>query len=131
METIRERLSDFLHKHQLSASEFADIIGVQRSSVSHILSERNKPSIDFLIKMLKSYPSIDVNWLLTGTYTVDRKISPTSKPLNTSGISQEEEEVSYVKSSPEINKESELKNKKIEKIVVFYSDDTFKEYIKE
>ncbi|MDA3881712.1 MAG: helix-turn-helix transcriptional regulator [Bacteroidales bacterium] len=131
MNTIRERLSDFLHTHQLSASEFADIIGVQRSSVSHILSERNKPSIDFLIKMLNSYPSIDVNWLLTGSHTVGRNVSPTSESTNSSGISQDEEQVSYVKSSPEINIEGELKNKKIEKIVVFYSDDTFKEYIKE
>jgi hypothetical protein len=96
------------------------------------LSERNKPSIDFLIKMLNSYPSIDVNWLLTGSHTVDKKNLSTTESLNSSGISQEEEEVSYVKSFPDKNIESGgLKNKKIEKIVVFYSDDTFKEYIKE
>ncbi len=51
---------------KLTASEFADKIGVQRSAVSHVLSGRNKPSLDFLIKIKKQYPIINLDWLVLG-----------------------------------------------------------------
>jgi transcriptional regulator with XRE-family HTH domain len=51
---------------KVSPSEFAERIGVQRSSISHVLSGRNKPSIDFLEKILNTFPDIDANWLITG-----------------------------------------------------------------
>jgi len=50
----------------LSAAEFASRIGVQRSGMSHILSGRNKPSIDFLEKTLAAFPELDANWLISG-----------------------------------------------------------------
>ncbi len=62
--TIRFKL--LLEKLHLSPSEFADRIGVQRSSVSHVMSGRNKPSIDFLEKILNVFPDIDTTWLITG-----------------------------------------------------------------
>ncbi len=52
---------------KLTASEFADKIGVQRSAVSHVLSGRNKPSLDFLIKIKKQYPIINLDWLVLGS----------------------------------------------------------------
>jgi transcriptional regulator with XRE-family HTH domain len=50
----------------LSAAEFANRVGVQRSSMSHILSGRNKPSIDFMEKTLAAFPDINAGWLITG-----------------------------------------------------------------
>jgi len=55
-----------LEQLRLSPSEFADRIGVQRSSVSHVMAGRNKPGIDFLEKILNAFPEVDVNWLITG-----------------------------------------------------------------
>lgn len=55
-----------MEQMHLSPSEFADKIGVQRSSVSHVLSGRNKPSIDFLEKILRVFPDTDTTWLITG-----------------------------------------------------------------
>ena len=49
-----------------SASSFAEKIGVQRSSISHILSGRNKPSLDFVLKVLSSFPEVELYWLLNG-----------------------------------------------------------------
>jgi len=60
------RFKSLLEQLHLSPSEFADKIGVQRSSVSHVLSGRNKPSIDFLEKILIIFPDIDTTWLITG-----------------------------------------------------------------
>ena len=60
------RLKDIIQHHQLSASQFADSIGVQRSSISHILSGRNKPSLDFILKVTNTYTDVDIYWLLNG-----------------------------------------------------------------
>jgi len=50
----------------VSSSEFADTIGVQRSNVTHVLHERNKPGLLFITKILESFPEINAKWLLTG-----------------------------------------------------------------
>lgn len=64
---MKERLLRILDSEQLTSSKFADVIGVQRSSVSHIISGRNKPSYDFLQKTLKAFPMVNAEWLLLGT----------------------------------------------------------------
>jgi len=50
----------------ITPAKFADVIGVQRSSISHILNGRNKPSYDFIIKILERFQGINAEWLLTG-----------------------------------------------------------------
>lgn len=64
--TIQERIQIVLKMHNLSASAFADKIGVQRSNMSHILSGRNKPSLDFLEKTLRHFPKVNAKWLVCG-----------------------------------------------------------------
>jgi transcriptional regulator with XRE-family HTH domain len=56
---MKERLLQLLDLEQITPSKFADIIGVQRSSVSHVISGRNKPSYDFLHKTLKAFPGLE------------------------------------------------------------------------
>jgi len=63
---MKDRLIRLLDSEQLTASKFADRIGVQRSSVSHVLSGRNKPSFDFIQKTLKAFPDINPEWLIMG-----------------------------------------------------------------
>lgn len=63
---MEDRLLKLLDTEQLSSSKFADVIGVQRSSVSHILTGRNKPSFDFLQKTLKAFPMLNSDWLILG-----------------------------------------------------------------
>jgi transcriptional regulator with XRE-family HTH domain len=64
---IIDRIEQIRSIHQLSASAFANKIGVQRSAMSHILSGRNKPSLEFLIKVYDAFEDIDLQWLLLGT----------------------------------------------------------------
>ncbi|NPA38031.1 MAG: helix-turn-helix transcriptional regulator [Chlorobi bacterium] len=63
---IRDRIKKLLRDKNLTSAGFADIIGVQRSGISHILSGRNKPSLDVLNKILLSFPDISGDWLITG-----------------------------------------------------------------
>lgn len=108
------RIKKVMDYHQLSASLFADKIGVQRSSISHILSGRNKPSLDFILKITDKFKDVDIHWLLNGKGTFPKEvenITPTSTPSLF---------------SPETTND----NKKIQRIVVFYNDGTFDEYKK-
>lgn len=63
---MKDRLLKFLNKEQLSSARFAEIIGVQPSSISHILSGRNKPGFDFIQKILINFPSLNADWLIMG-----------------------------------------------------------------
>lgn len=63
---MKDRILQFLAAEKLSAAEFADKIGVQRSSISHILNGRNYPSANFIQKMLMAFPDLNSRWLLIG-----------------------------------------------------------------
>lgn len=63
MKTQLIQLMQFLN---LTAARFADRIGVQRSSISHIISGRNQPSYDFILKILDTFEEVNAEWLLTG-----------------------------------------------------------------
>ncbi len=65
-EAFIKRLQRVLAYYDLSASAFADSIAVQRSSISHLLSGRNKPSLEFVLKVVKKYPEVNLYWLLNG-----------------------------------------------------------------
>lgn len=63
-----------MDREGISPTRFAEIVGVQRSSVSHILSGRNNPSLDFIQKILTAFPKLNSNWLITGKGDVYRQI---------------------------------------------------------
>lgn len=63
-EQFIEKIENILNYYKLSASQFAEKIGVQRSSLSHLLSGRNKPSLDFVIKIVEEFPEVDLYWFL-------------------------------------------------------------------
>lgn len=63
---MKERLNIILEEYDLNSSRLAEKMGIQRSGISHIMAGRNKPSYDFIVSLLKLFPEIDANWLLTG-----------------------------------------------------------------
>ena len=111
------RLKKILNYHQLTASLFADKIGVQRSSISHILSGRNKPSLDFILKVTNTFTDVDIYWLLNGKGAFPKEQGTTNKVFLP-------DDSSIVET---INSKS---SKKMNRIVVFYEDGTFEEYKK-
>lgn len=63
---MKDQLLKFMNREQLSSAKFAESIGVQPSSISHILSGRNKPGFDFIHKILTRYPALSAEWLILG-----------------------------------------------------------------
>lgn len=106
-DAFKERLELILSHYELSAAAFADAIGVQRSSISHVLSGRNKPSLDFILKVVQSFPEVNLYWLLNG-----KGGFPEQKPTTIS--------------TPTVT--SPFVGKTVEKIVIFYADGTFAEF---
>lgn len=129
-----ERFRYLMKLNRLNASSFADEIGVQASSVSHILSGRNKPSLEFIQKVLIRFPKIDANWLINGT---------TKAPADKDALFEQQEiqasEASNKNPDPEPLEESlpiesksnehNSKNQRVKKIIVFYEDATFEEFL--
>lgn len=111
---IQERLQLILKMHNLTPSAFADKLGVQRSNVSHVISGRNKPSLDFLEKIIVNFPRVNAHWLLTGQMSTNPEVKLEVKKEGKGDI---DKEVS-----------ANTENDSIIKIVEFYQDGTFKEY---
>ncbi len=63
---MNERLQELLTRERLTAMRFAELVDVQRSSVSHVLSGRNKPGLDFIGKILTAFPHVSPDWLILG-----------------------------------------------------------------
>ena len=138
-----KRLEIILDYYNLSASAFADKINVQRSSLSHLLSGRNKPSLDFIIKVIEVFPEVDLYWILNGKGTFPKseknfsiqstKQEVTSDEINTPDLFSTDQTNSK---QPFITNEIEKKLislsnndvKTIERIVIFYTDGSFKNY---
>ena len=73
---INERITKVLEYSGFSASEFADEIDVQRSSISHIISGRNKPSLEFVTKIKNRFPELSWDWIILGTGEMKQTDSP-------------------------------------------------------
>jgi transcriptional regulator with XRE-family HTH domain len=71
---MKERLIEFLKAENKSSSQFAEEIGVQPSGISHILSGRNNPSLDFIMKMLEKYKFLSTEWLLFGKGSMYKEV---------------------------------------------------------
>lgn len=66
MELIKDRLSHIIRAKNLTATQFAEMMQIQPSNVSHLLSGRNKPSLDFLIKLKDIFPEYSFDWIILG-----------------------------------------------------------------
>lgn len=120
-EDFAKRLEKVIEFHGETASSFAEKIGVQRSSISHILSGRNKPSLDFVLKVLSYYPEVELFWLLNGKGSF-----PSSTSSNES--EQEKFQANTSMQNIETSKVTSSKDHSIERIVIFYKDGTFKNF---
>ena len=70
---MMKRLEQLIKSKKISKSAFANKIGVQRSSIAHFFSGRNKPSLDFYIKIKEKYPEVDLNWIISGVKSKKEK----------------------------------------------------------
>lgn len=119
MSTIQDRLKMIMKTQRLTASSFADKVGVQRSGVSHIMSGRNKPSLDFIQKTLEAFPRVNGDWLVTG-----RQLKGASKEEELmEELNQESNEDTIVTTSNDTKVNN--KQRQVEKVILFYNDGTY------
>jgi transcriptional regulator with XRE-family HTH domain len=155
-EDFIKRLEFILDYYSLNASSFADKIGVQRSSLSHLLSGRNKPSLDFILKIMDEFPEVDLYWLLNGKGTFPKselenetKIgTPTpivKLPIEETKVDKQTDLFGEKFSNPKHQIEENLPNLfsnakidttqkthgEIDRIVIFFTNGTFKTYSSE
>ena len=143
-----KRLEIILDYYNLSASAFADKINVQRSSLSHLLSGRNKPSLDFIIKVIEVFPEVDLYWILNGKGNFPKSENVVSTVLETEKKTPSQPIVENTNSEldlfstvekritstlSESNPVESIKTENnsdegIERIVVFFKNGTFKNY---
>ena len=174
------RINLILRAKNITARQFAEEIGIQPSGMSHILSGRNNPSLDFVTKVIRRYSEIDANWLLMGRgemYATSSPMSvptptlfseelpvepePEARPVLTDNSPEIQEDVSPLRGNldiqktdgwgeyaeggrkennvEEVSKEPEQQSlpileskddagQRLERILFFYSDNTFREY---
>ena len=145
---MKDRLGSILQYYKINSSKLADILDVQRSGISHIMSGRNNPSYDFLVSLLEAFPEINAKWLMTGQGLMidDADTSASVAPdLNDIIVGLESEtendtanENREIKNDQEFNdrddymsKQNENSSSRVEKVIILYSDGKFRDYHKE
>ena len=149
---MHDRLKQFLTMEGLSPARFAEVMGIQRSGISHLLSGRNKPSFEFLEKMMTAYPDINPEWLILGKGRPYKSGRPEPEPVEKTDLFMEmPESVTTAEPSlipeqqhleeekmPEQRVENRIFDaftagaqaqsvKKIARIIVFFNDGTYEE----
>ena len=118
----------------LSATAFSEAIDFNRSTISHLLSGRNKPSLEFVMKIVQTFPEVELYWLLNGKGSFPIKNEKNLKEASLSKTQSENdgEILTEVAKTPKPFKQQEEpeENKQIDRIVIFYSDGSFKSYKK-
>lgn len=122
-----DRIKVVMKVNNLTAAQMADDMGVQRSNVSHVLSGRNKPSFEFLNRLLTKYPKVNAHWLITGkTQVADQATPPLEAPKKEEPV---EEPISTERSDAEPpSTPSTAPSSDIDRIVIFYNNGTFKTF---
>lgn len=148
MTELKERIAHIMRSKNLTATQFADILQIQRSGISHFLSGRNKPSLDFFMKLKDTFPEFNLDWLILGKGPItvsdlnwSKKEEKASNNLffEQSELFKQEEKVPEQLIPSNFSDKSDKKDstieakvqladkqeQKIKKIILIYQDDTF------
>ena len=143
---MREKLLNLMKSEQLTASKLAELLDIQPSGISHILSGRNKPSFDLVQKILRRFPRVNPDWLLLDKDEMYRTIDIEPQPATSQSISTEELDETMQQSTvsgmttPATNSTSAStpaqqiaaayapKNGNVKRVIVLFDDHTFESY---
>ena len=143
---MREKLLNLMKSEQLTASKLAELLDIQPSGISHILSGRNKPSFDLVQKILRRFPRVNPDWLLLDKDEMYRTIDIEPKPAAWQSISTDELDGTMQQSpasgmtAPATNSSSAStpaqqiaaayapKSGKVKRVIVLFDDHTFESY---
>jgi len=133
-----KRLEKIMDYYGLSASALAEEIAFNRSTISHLVSGRNKPSLEFVMKLLQKFPELEMDWLVLGKGHFPSILSPETKHPETKEVRKKSNPTqvptpvadlfSNTGNGTNLPKATVSGKKTIERIVIFYSDGTFSLY---
>lgn len=143
---MKDRIEEIMQKIGVTSSQFAKIIGMKQASLSHILTGRNNPSLDVVMKINQAFPDINLKWLLYGEGemgTPNYNISDTSEneeisdseneyPIFPKNILDEistTEQHSSARDSSNIGQKTNVPTRKVVEIRVFYNDGTYETFL--
>lgn len=147
---MKERILQLIESLNLSAQRFSELTQIDRSSLSHIKTGRTKPSIEVAIKILDAFPHVSSDWLLMGKgemFNGNSNENPEpQQPASLFDLSEvntptQINENNSIESDNQINTSNLLKEiktmvaplktqeiRRVERIMVYYSDNTFEEF---
>lgn len=140
MEDIKDRLAHILRAKNLTASQFAELMEIQPSNVSHLLNGRNKPSLDFLIKIKEVFPEYSFDWIIMGkkpiTINEPNPVNSENQELKFEenederviefdDIDENYQETKEIEQKVVDNQPKIIESSDIKKVLVVYSDNTF------
>ena len=143
---MREKLLNLMKSEQLTASKLAELLDIQPSGISHILSGRNKPSFDLVQKILRRFPRVNPDWLLLDKDEMYRTIDIEPKPATLQSISTDELDGTMQQSlasgmtAPATNTTSAStpaqqiaaayapKSGNVKRVIILFDDHTFESY---
>tara|TARA_B110000967_G_scaffold37631_1_gene37135 strand:- start:1173 stop:1577 length:405 start_codon:yes stop_codon:yes gene_type:complete len=123
-----KRLQKILDFYGVTATSFSEKIAFNRSTISHLLSGRNKPSLEFVMKVLQTYPEVDLYWLLYGKGSFPTPLNKVNTQIKATG---KQNTLPGVEAENSVFENMALKNSNtsaIERIILCYKDGTFKQY---
>ena len=141
---MKDRISHIIRAKNLTAAEFAIQLGIQPSNVSHLLSGRNNPSLDFVKKLKESFPEYNLDWIIMGQGPITvsdsfKKPVAETMPVDKQVASTEQSEIveDFQGTLFDAQNMAETKEEKpivaskaiLEKIIMVYSDHTFEEML--
>lgn len=139
-EEFSKRLELIFDYYDLTASAFADQIEVGKATISHLLSGRNNPSLDFVLRVVKNFPEVELYWLLNGkgtfpksdTHSVENE---TDQAITTTASTSPLKETQKTEADSIAIEKDVLENtvpaSDVERIVIFFKNGTFKSYTTE
>ena len=130
---IKDRIKLIMENEQVSSKRFAETLGIQQSTLSHILTNRNQPSLDVIMKIHQIYTDVNIDWLLYGTGDMfvsqesgkKQEKATTSPPMNNLFATP----VAAMDAHPASRLQATEKEKTVIKVMVFYSDQTYETFI--
>ena len=138
---MKDRIAHIIRSKNLTAAEFALRLGIQPSNISHLLSGRNNPSLDFVKKLKETFPEYNLDWIVMGSgpITVSEPFAESLPQVKESdSIVSPELDVDYSKGTlfgqPKLAEQHQeqtilQQNPFLQKIIMVYSDNTFEEII--
>ncbi len=143
---MKDRIVKIMERERMGQAQFASAIGIQRAAMSHIISGRNNPSLDVMLKILHRYPQLNPDWLLFGKgemlrstdSSVEQAEDQAKTPPQLHLMADDHVEVSQAALNTErepLEKQMaisvEKTSKTVSRIMVFYSDNTYDTFVPE